>query len=147
MMMLASSDAAAEKHARLLSRRPNLRAASLLRWLEWEGCNRDAFPWQRLLLLQTEGRDRATHELIDNLTASLRSLVIGEFGLTGGTVARLGRCAISATSTGDLHASNPSIPGYRSDSGLSHTGRACLHTGMVIFIAGTCDCSLTPVHC
>ncbi len=93
MTLLADSDAAAEQHARLLSRRPALRAATLLRWFEWEGCDCDAFPWQRLHLLQAQGRDRATHDLVDNLAAGLRSLVIGEFTLASGTVRRLDRCA------------------------------------------------------
>ncbi len=93
MTLLADSDAAAERHARLLSRRPGLRAATLLRWFEWEGCDWDAFPWQRLHLLRVQGRDRGTHNLVDNLAAGLRSLVIGEFTLASGTIRRLDRCA------------------------------------------------------
>ena len=105
MTLLADSDTAAERHARLLSRRPALRAATVLRWFKWEGCDWDAFPWQRLHLLQAQGRDHDTHNLVDSLAAGLRALVIGEFALASGTIARLGRCATTAISIRGQHAS------------------------------------------
>ena len=40
MTLLAGSDTHAEHHADLLSRRSNLCAVSLLRWAQWECCEK-----------------------------------------------------------------------------------------------------------
>ena len=124
MTLLAHSDAAAEQHAGLLSRRPNLRSASLLRWFEW----------QRQRLPQLQGRDRSTHALITNLTAGLHSLVIGEFALTSSTIARLDRYARCAISTSDEHAFVSSATGCGLYPGLGHTlsSLTCKHNSLTL---------------
>ena len=95
MMLLAHSDGAAGQHARLLRRRPNLRAASVLRWFAWEGCDETELPWPRLYLQHADGWDRAANAVIDSLPVGLRSLVVGQFALTPSTLTRLDRRAAS----------------------------------------------------
>ncbi len=97
LTLLARSDAEAEQHSRLLSRRPNLHSLSLLRWLEWEAGETHHRPmangeWPAATLLQAEQRERTADAAADSLTAALRSLVVREFALTRQTLERLSRC-------------------------------------------------------
>jgi len=143
MTLLADSDARAWQHARLLSRRPGLRAATLLRWFEWEGFNWwkdfnwDALaPWEQLHRLEATGRHHASLSLVDNLALGLHSLVIGEFALTRGTIARLDRCAVSVISIHSQHASKSSALGVGHSLDCI-TQRPAFHTDMIVLMAGS----------
>ena len=68
MTLLAHSDTEAEAHARLLSWRPNLRAESLRRWVEWEG--RNQYPDMPLRLLRAGRLSHVADVLIDSLTTA-----------------------------------------------------------------------------
>ena len=100
MTLLAGSDAHAEHHADLLSRRPNcnLRSVSLLRWAQWECCEKGPDNMPHLRLLHAPRWERTADEAVDSLTTALRSLVLGVFALTRGTSTRLKRCAMTAIS-------------------------------------------------
>ena len=95
MTVRAYSDKGAAAHAALLSRRPNLHAASVMRWRQWgySDCE-ETWPWTRLLPVQADGRDCTADVIINSLPTGLRSLVIGEFALTRTTINRLDRCGV-----------------------------------------------------
>ncbi len=89
LTLLASSDAEAGRHARLLFRRRSVDAVTILRWVEWRGGGREA----AVEVLRSPELEQAADAVVDSLPATLRSLVIGEFALTCTTFNRLGRCA------------------------------------------------------
>ncbi len=97
MTLLAGSDAHAEHHADLVSRRPNLRAMSLLRWAQWQCCEKGPDGMPKLRLLQAPQWER-TDAALDSLPPALRSLVLGVFVLTSNTSTRLKRCATTVMS-------------------------------------------------
>ena len=88
LTLLASSDAQAGQHARLLARRQSVDAVTILRWEEWQGGEREATPEA----LRAPQLEQTADAVADSLPAMLRSLVIGDFALTCTTLARLGRC-------------------------------------------------------
>ena len=91
MTLLSSSNAHAEQHAALLSRRHNLRSASLLRWAEWEFSDKGPFGWSRLRLPRAPQQERMADAAMASLTSALRSLVVGVFALTPSTIASMNR--------------------------------------------------------
>lgn len=86
LKLLARSEAEIQRHASLLSRRPNVHAVSLLRWSDWK--YEDS-----VRLLSSDTWERAADAALESLTAALRTLIVSEFGLTQGTLGRLGRYA------------------------------------------------------
>ena len=111
MTLLATSDAHADQHAGLLSRRPVLHAVSLLRWAEWESAQKVPYGSMPLGPLRAPQRERTADAIVDSLTTGLRSLGIGVFALTQGTFNKLDRCAAAVT---------PS-PAYPASAGLLTT--------------------------
>ena len=85
LSLMPSSDAEADRHAALLSRWHGVRGVSLLRWVEWEGSG------SGLRVLQAPRREDASDAAIDGANTALRSLAIGVFALSSGTIDRLGR--------------------------------------------------------
>ncbi len=82
LTLLASSDAEAAQHARLLTRR-SVHALSLLRWNEWEG--------DRHCRMRLRQWERVSDVAIGSLHAVLRSLVISEFAVMPGIISTLSR--------------------------------------------------------
>ncbi len=94
MTLLAGSDAHAAQHAALLARRPNLRAVSMLRWAEWKSSGKEpSIAGARLRLPRAPRWEHTADAAVESLTPALRSLAVGVFALTQGTLSRLGRCA------------------------------------------------------
>ena len=93
LSLLASSDAEAIRHARLLSGWPNVHAISIQRRAEWLRGETQATAAAKLRILGAEQRRKAADAVVGSLPAALRSLIIGEFALTNTTWKRLGRYA------------------------------------------------------
>ena len=95
LTLLASSDEQADRNAALLSRRLNVHAVSLLRWVKWD----EEAP-SLLRMPQAQRCSQTSEAAVDSLPVGLRSLLISEFAMTASIPDRL--CRYSDPTIRDL---------------------------------------------